>query len=316
LSIITAMPETMAEPAAHTGRQLASGSLHARVVAELPNLPAAQKRLAEYLLRNLATASDLSITDLAEEAEVSVGTVSQFYRRLGMRGYQDLRLGWAREAVTASAAGSGRILDLQPSDGVAAGPVENAILRVFGANTQAQIETAQRLNRTAVEVAVTMISAARRVEWVGAATAGLVAAEGSFKLRKLGIDSVCYSDSHQQSMSAALLTDADAIVAVSHSGRTDDVLRSVRVARDAGARVIAITGAAPSPLVRIADVVLSTVSYDTAFQIEPMASTIAELGVVQLLFLLLLEQGEAGAQGSLERTQAAVESTHTKGRYR
>jgi DNA-binding MurR/RpiR family transcriptional regulator len=117
-------------------------------------------------------------------------------------------------------------------------------------------------------------------------------------------------------MSAALLAGADALVAVSHSGRTDDVLRSVRLARDGGARVIAITGAGPSPLERMADVVLSTVSYDTAFQIEPMASAIAELSVVQLLFLLLLERGEATAQGSLERTQAAVETMHTKGRYR
>lgn len=290
--------------------------LYARVVAEIPHLPAAQKRLAGYLVRNLATASDLSITDLADEAGVSVGTVSQLYRRLGMRGYQDLRLGWAREAVTASGAGSGGLFDLQPSNGVAPGPVDDAITRVFGASTQAQIETAQHLDRAAVDQAVTTIAGARRVEWVGVATAGLVAAEGAFKLRKLGIDAVCFTDSHQQSMSAALLTDVDAVVAVSHSGRTDDVLRSARLARDSGARVIAITGAAPSPLQRMADVVLSTVSYDTAFQIEPMASTTAELAVVQLLFLLLLERGGAGAQASLERTQTAVESTHTKGRYR
>lgn len=310
------MSEAAVEPTAQLAWQSAPGSLHARVVAALPTLPAAQKRLAEYLLRNLSTASDLSITDLAEEAAVSVGTVSQFYRRLGMRGYQDLRLGWAREAVTASAAGSGSLLGLQPSVGKTQGAMEDAIAHVFGANTQAQIETAQRLDRTAVEAAITTISTARRVEWVGAATAGLIAAEGALKLRKLGIDSVCHSGSHQQSMSAALLTSADAIVAVSHSGRTDDVLRSVRLARDAGARVIAITGLAPSPLVQIADVVLSTVSYDTAFQIEPMASTVAELGVVQLLFLLLLERGGATAQTRLERTQAALESTHTKGRYR
>ena len=293
-----------------------SGSLHARVVAELPQLPSAQKRLAEYLLRNLATASDLSITNLAEEAQVSVGTVSQLCRRLGLRGYQDLRLGWAREAVTASVAGSGRILALQSNDGGTAGSVENAIVRVFGANTEALIETAQRLDRSAVEVAVSTLAAARRVEWIGVATAGLVAAEGALKLRKLGIDSVAHSDSHQQLMSAALLTSADAVVAVSHSGRTDDVLRIVRLASDAGARVIAITGAVPSPLERLAHIALSTVSYDTAFHIEPMASTIAELSMVQLLFLLLLERGELTAQKSLERTQAAVEQMHAKGRYR
>ncbi len=305
------------EPAAGFGQSSAgaSGGLYARVVAEVPHLPAAQKRLAEYLIRNLATASDLSITDLAEDAGVSVGTVSQFYRRLGMRGYRDLRLGWAREAVTAAWAGSGSFFDLQPSDGEAQGPIESAITRVFGAAAQALIETAQHLDRSAVELAVARISAARRVEWVGAATAGLIAAEGALKLRKLGIDAVCHPDSHQQSMSAALLTSDDAIVAVSHSGRTDDTLRSVRLAHAAGASVIAVTSAGPSPLETIADIVLSTVSYDTAFQVEPMASTTAQLAVVQLLFLLLLERGGGRAQASFERTQGALESTHTTGRY-
>lgn len=296
-------------------RPVVGRGLYARVAAEVPSLPAAQKRLADYLLRNLATASDLSITDLADEAGVSVGTISQFYRRLGMRGYQDLRLGWAREAVAAIGP-TGDRFGLRPLSDAATDPTENAIVRVFGANAQAQIETAQHLNRTSVGSAVEAISAARRVEWIGAATAGLIAVEGAFKLRKLGIDSVCFTDNHQQLMSAALLRDGDALVAVSHSGRTDDVLRSVRLARDAGARIIAITGTAPSPLQQIAHVVLSTVSYDTAFQIEPMASTAAELAVVQLLFLLLLERAGADAQASLERTQAAMESTHAKGRYR
>ena len=293
-----------------------AGGLYARVVAELPNLPAAQRRVADYLLRNLATASDLSITDLADEAGVSVGTISQFYRRLGMRGYQDLRLGWAREAVTAGGAGWAGLFDLRSDGGAPHGAVEGAIARVFGASVQAQIDTAQRLDRNAVETAVAALSSARRVEWVGAATASLVAAEGAFKLRKLGLASDWFSDAHQQSMSAALLTDRDVLVAVSHSGRTDDVLRSVRLARERGARVIAVTGGAPSPLQRIADVVLSTVSNDTAFQIEPMASTIAELAIVQLLFLLLLERGAGNAQESLERTQTAVEAGHAKGRYR
>ena len=291
--------------------------IRARLTAELAGMAPAQRRLASYLLEHLASAPDLGITDLAEEAGVSVGTISLLCRNLGLRGYQDLRLGLAREAVSAS-------LGREPLAGIApatlvmpsADPLEGAIARVFGAGTEALVETARQLDRAALSDAVDRIASARRVEWVGVGSAGLVAAEGALKLRKLGVDSVAHFDGHQQAMSASLLGARDVLIAVSHSGRTMDVVESVRVAGEGGAQRIAITGVAASPLARLADLVLATVSYDTAFHVEPMASTLAQLAIVQLLFLAYLEQAGEAAQERLARTQSALESRHVKGRLR
>jgi DNA-binding MurR/RpiR family transcriptional regulator len=288
--------------------------IRARIAVDLPRLAPAQRRLATYLLENVATASDLSITDLADEAGVSVGTVSMLCRRLGLRGYQDLRLALAREAVTADADGDG-MLGFEPT-ARDADPLEHGIRRIFGAGAQALAETVRQLDRAALGAAIDLLESARRVEWVGVGSAGLIAAEGALKLRKIGVDSVAHFDGHQQAMSAALLGEGDALVAVSHSGRTIDVLESVRVGRDGGAHIVAITGIGRSPLVDLADIVLPTVSYDTAFQVEPMASTIAELAIVQLLFLALLERGGTRAQERLERTQKALETRHQKGRFK
>lgn len=283
-----------------------SGTIRARLGSDVGALAPAQRRLAQYLLEHFGSASDLGITDLAEEAGVSVGTISQLCRRLGLRGYQDLRLGLAREAVS-----------LAPEGGYPGATLEDAdqdIGRVFAAGIEALGETRRNLDGDAVREAVDRIVDARRVEWVGVGSAGLVAAEGALKLRKLGVDATAHFDGHQQAMSAALLDERDVLVAVSHSGRTTDVLESVRVARAPGAHIVAITGVAASPLARAAHVVLGTVSYDTGFQVEPMASTLAQLAVVQVLFLAYLEQVGDPAQASLARTQAALESRHVKGR--
>lgn len=288
-------------------------AIRARLSADLTALAPAQQRLASYLLEHFASVSDLNITDLADEAAVSVGTISLLCRRLGLRGYQDLRLGIAREAVSIPPAGA---MGGSPGSGAAADPLEAATSRVFGAGTEALTQTARQLDRASLRAASARIAAGRRVEWVGVGSAGLVAAEGALKLRKLGVDSIAHFDGHQQAMSAALLDERDVLVAVSHSGRTTDVIDSVQVARDAGASIIAITGVVASPLARIAHVVLATVSYDTGFQVEPMASTIAQLAIVQLLFLTHLEQGGETAQALLARTQAALEGRHVKGRLR
>lgn len=291
--------------------QVPSGGIRARLAADVDALAPAQRRLARYLLEHFGSASDLGITDLADEAGVSVGTISLLCRRLGLRGYQDLRLGIAREAVSlAPPGGYGNL----PVRGVDDDAREHAIGRVFAAAIEALAETGRHLDRDAVREAVDRIASARRVEWVGVGSAGLVAAEGALKFRKLGVDSTCHFDGHQQAMSAALLDERDLLVAVSHSGRTMDVLESVRLAAAAGAHVLAITGVAVSPLARAAHMVLGTVSYDTGFQVEPMASTLAQLAVVQTLFLAYLEQVGDPAQSSLARTQSALESRHVKGR--
>ena len=218
----------------------------------------------------------------------------------------------AREAVSALLPGAPTIG--RPSS--APDGLGEAVERVFGAALEALGETGRHLDLEALGSSVGHLMTARRVEWVGVGSAGLVAAEGSLKLRKLGIDSFVQFDSHQQAMSASLLTERDVLVAVSHSGRTTDVLGPVRMARQGGARIVAITGVAASPLARASDIVLATMSYDTGFQVEPMASTIAQLAIVQLLFLAILERGGDAAQARLARTQAALEDRHVKGRLR
>ena len=300
----------MTQPA-DASRSMHGVAIRAQLTSEAASMPPAQARLARYLVEHPSTAPDLTITDLAEEAGVSVGTVSQICRRLGLRGYQDLRLGLAREAVSL-AIGDGA------AEGTFGGPdtPESSVDRVFGAGAEALTLTARQLDRRAVAAAVERLGRAGRVEWVGVASAGLVAAEGALKLRKLGVDSIAHADGHQQVMSAALLGEGDVLIVVSHSGRTLDVLESAEAARAGGASVIAITGVTASPLARLADTVLPTVSFDTAFQVEPMASMLAQLAMVQVLFLALLEAGGHAAADRLARTQQVLESRHVRGRLR
>ena len=184
----------------------------------------AQRRLASYLLEHVSTAPDLGITDLAEEAGVSVGTISCCAGAWGCGATRTSpgprARGGLRSAARSrrSAAGGGRRTRWRrPSHG------SSARARRRSRRPRASWTGRAGLRRGAHR-------RARRVEWVGVGSAGLVAAEGALKLRKLGVDSVAHFDGHQQAMSAALLGERDMLIAVSHSGRTTDVVESVRVA--------------------------------------------------------------------------------------
>jgi DNA-binding MurR/RpiR family transcriptional regulator len=77
-----------------------------------------------------------------------------------------------------------------------------------------------------------------------------VARDLSHKLLKIGIKSSVYDDAHTMLMSAAILSDDDVIIAISHSGATRAVNDPVKLATRSGAKAIAITNYAESPIAK------------------------------------------------------------------
>jgi DNA-binding MurR/RpiR family transcriptional regulator len=142
----------------------------------------------------------------------------------------------------------------------------------------------------------------------------LIAAEAAIKLRKLGIAANFQPDSHLQAMGAALLQEGDVLLAISHSGRSVETLHCAQLAKTGKAHVIAVTGFGPSPLHRLADVVLPTVSHDT--NVEPTASSVAALAVIHALFLLLFASNGDRLQNTYALTQAAVDQRQRRGSAR
>jgi|GEM_PF-571835 len=264
----------------------------------------AQQKVATFLLETYDVASGYSITEVARLAGVSSGSVSTLCKSLGMRGYSELRFALARDAV-AQQMTEPRPEGGDPSASKAISAGQRAIRDAFGADLQALAETESALPAADLEEAARLIRAARQVVLAGIASSAVLAAETAIKLRKLGVRAVFDPDSHSQAMAAALLEDADVLLVFSHSGRTIEVLRAARLARQRGASVIAVVGIGASPLFDLADVVLPVVAHDSAYRVEPTASSVAALAIVHALFLLLFS-AHGPAEESYRRSLDAV----------
>ena len=282
----------------------AAVSLRAKLAALTRSHNVAQGKVASFLLDQYYVASNYSITELASLAGVSSGTVSTLCKGLGLRGYSEFRFALAREAVAQ------QLNERHPGrqDAEAGTPMsdaERAIRDAFGADLQALAETESLLDARQLQRAATLIQRAAQVELVGIASSAAIANDAAIKLRKVGIRASFEADSHSQAMSASLLAPGDALLAISHSGRTMEILRAAKLAKRAGASVIAVVALGPSPLRDVADVVLPIVAHDTAFRVEPTASSVAALAIVHALFLLLFTV-EAKAEDTYQRTLDAV----------
>lgn len=269
-----------------------------RIRGLVPSLHPAETRVAEAVLADPAGVATASISALARESDTSEATVVRFCRTAGFTGYSDLRLALAVEASRAEAT-SDRLVgtDVERSDSL-----EQIVTKIVSADERAIRDTADGLDRDALEKVVDAVSRARRVDLFGVGTSGLVVADLGVKFRRIGRMAFAWSDVREALATASLMGLEDVAIGVSYTGASADTVDALAEARRQGATTVAITNFARSPITKHADYVLTTAASETAFRVGATASHHAQLTVADIVFV-------AVAQRSYDQTLRALETT-------
>jgi DNA-binding MurR/RpiR family transcriptional regulator len=171
------------------------------------------------------------------------------------------------------------------------------------ADMQAIENTVAELDLDQLERAVAAIEGARRINLFGLGASMFAALDFQNKLLRIDRTAVVVSDPHFAVGTAALLTGNDVAVGLSHSGETTEVLDFLARAQEHDATTIAITNYARAPIAKHADVLLTTAALETKFRSGAMASRIAQLALVDCIYL-------AVAQRSYDASVAAIAATY------
>lgn len=86
------------------------------------------------------------------------------------------------------------------------------------------------------------------------------------------------------------------------------MLESLQLARKNGARTIAITNYNGSPLAQQAEIVLCSTAQGSPLMGENAAARIAQLNILDAVFVAVAQRDYRAAEKNLERTMAAVAS--------
>jgi len=243
------------------------------------SLKGADARLAYYVREHPGDLIYRSVADVAQESGVSEATVVRFSRKLGLTGFQDLKLHLAREVISPIRSIHEAVA---PEDSPAV-----LIRKVIGSHVSALNDTLQVLDPAAVSKAVEAIAAANHVYFIGVGTSGPNTLDAYNKFFRLGIPCSAHTDSHLQAMVISMVIREDVVIAITHSGGTKDPVYTLELARKRGATTIAITNFSRSPISRIADIVLYTASSETRFRAEALESRIAQVAIVDTLWTML-----------------------------
>src|SRR5690606_23579530 len=117
------------------------------------------------------------------------------------------------------------------------------------------------------------------------------------------------SDFHSQLTSAGSLTENDVVIGISYSGQTEDIIQSLTEAKKQGATIITLTKFGSSPVAELGDIRLFTSSVEQSIRSGAMASRIAQLNVVDILFITIASRQHEKVIPLLEKTRLAVSRT-------
>ncbi|RLP88582.1 MULTISPECIES: MurR/RpiR family transcriptional regulator [unclassified Micromonospora] len=279
------------------------GGLIVHISGLLPSLSPAEQRVARLVVADPAAAARRTITDLATAAETSEATVIRFCRSVGMDGYPQLRIRLAAEAARRVEPPDARVVggDIPPGADLA-----QIIATIAFNDARAVEETAEQLDPAVCEQVVEAIASAGRIDIYGAGASGFVASDFQQKLHRIGRIAFYFPDVHTALTSAALLGRGDVAIGISHTGTTSDVIEVLEQARTRGAVTVALTNFPRSPITEVADFVLTTAARETTYRSGATASRLAQLTVVDCLFVGVAARNRSRARKALEATAEAV----------
>lgn len=285
--------------------------LTTRIRGFLPQMQPAMARVGSFIVDHPREAAAMTISVLAGATDVSETTVVRFCKEIGVDGYSQLRLGLA---VEMGARGEAEERFEGSTDISADDTLVSAVEKIAYADARSVADTARSLPLETLAAVVDRIVSARRCDIFGVGASGLVAMDLQQKLHRIGLVSFALIDPHQALVSAALLDEDCVGIAISHSGATTDTIDSLVEARERGAATVAITNSPRSRLASIADYVLTTAAMETTFRSAATGSRLAQLTVVDCLFVGVAQQTLEQSVQALDETRRAVVSKRVAGR--
>lgn len=274
--------------------------LKIREIAE--ELTPAEKKLASYVLEHGDQVVGLAASDFAELCDTSPASVIRFVRKLGFEGLQDFKIDIAKELA----------LKLNNQENVYEAvtvhdSTRDVINKIARGNIKAIEDTVGVLDEDAVSEAIKALIEANHINIYGVGASGLVAQDLQYKLMRISKSVSMYMDSHTQLTSAINMKKGDVAIGISHSGRTLEVHKALEKSKQRGAKTISITKYGNSPISEIADIKLYTASVEKHLRTGAIASRIAQLTVIDILFIGVARNNYSEITKFIQDTRDMVE---------
>ncbi|WP_034551752.1 MurR/RpiR family transcriptional regulator [Carnobacterium funditum] len=258
-----------------------------------------EQAIADYILENPSKVAHSSISDLANELEIADSTFFQFTKKLGFNGFKNFKIAMLIQENDLSAFSIHENIQKDDTELTMA-------QKVFDSNISTLTDTRKLLKEQDLKQAGNMINNSNRLFFFGVGGSEIVAADAYHKFLRSSITVLHSTDYHIQLMEVSLLTNNDCAIIVSHTGRSKETICIAKIAKESGAKIIVITSQANSPLAKLGDVVFISISEETEFRSEALASRIAQLSIIDSLYVIFRFFNQEKSEDSISKVRRVI----------
>ncbi|MCM1235634.1 MAG: MurR/RpiR family transcriptional regulator [Ruminococcus flavefaciens] len=243
------------------------------------SMSATERSVSDYVLSHQGETMELSIHQLAEKTFASPSTVIRMCQRIGFAGYKEFR-----QAVTCEVAVRRLNQEQERKEITYSDSLDEIVDKVTYKNIMSLEETKNLIDTGTLQECVDLLKEARTVLLFGMGASLCAAHDLNLKLIRLNKPCQINDDWHVQMLQARNATKEDLAIVVSYSGETVEVIECMKVLRERGVPVIAITRQVNSPVTELSDYRLYTSDSEATFRSGAMASRISQLNIIDILF--------------------------------
>lgn len=243
------------------------------------------KLLIEYIKNNLEEVVYKPISQIAKEINIGDATITRFARKMGFSSLQDFKVTLAQEISTN--VNNKNIINSSIENDE---PAIDTAKKLLNSNINILANTVDILNGEDIHRCSELIANARRIYFIGIGYSGIIAQDSNYKFMRIGLNCSSFDSSHTMIMMSSIMEEGDLIIAISHSGETQEVIKAVKIAKENNVKIISITENKESSLKEISDVHLGYISGETILETGSISSKLAQIFIIDLVYTQVVKE--------------------------
>lgn len=253
-----------------------------KIKKSLPDCTPVETQLAEYILNNRSAVIHYSAQLLAKKSNTSAATVVRYAKKLGYKGFQQLKIDLAKDNSEQEVSFDDIILEEDDT--------LTLVKKSYSSNLKTLEQTYNLINVEHLSNAIHLLTQAETIYLVGVGGSSIICEDLMHKLTRINKKVIFHQNFHIFLHNLTYIKPKDVLIAVSYSGETPEIINAVKFANAAHAPVVAITQFRKNTLAKLADILLNTASEEKEMRLGAISSRFSSLILSDLLYLGLAKQ--------------------------
>nr|WP_317999383.1 MurR/RpiR family transcriptional regulator [uncultured Faecalibacillus sp.] len=255
-----------------------------RIKENKENYTSTEKLIAKYILENKNEVLKYSAQILGEKTNTSAAAVIRFSKKIGCKGFSDLKMNLAQSNQVEESNSDMDIIFGRDDD------IASLVDKGCRLNMNTVLKTYQLINIDDLEKAINLLCNASTVYLFGVGGSEIIVNDIEQKLLRIGKKVIYNNDLHIQMTFTQSMTKDDVALIISYSGTTSGLVDISKILVEKDIQYISLTQINQNPISKNSTVSLKVPNEEKALRIGAVSSRIASLVITDLLYYGVFKQ--------------------------